>query len=59
MEFWKSRTFWTLVLQGVFNVLVAIGVVNDTQVVLYTNIILGILSIIFRWNASGPLTISK
>lgn len=59
MEFWKSRSFWTAVLQGVFNVLVISGIVTDVQVALYTNIILGILQIVFRWNASGPLVVSK
>lgn len=56
---YESRTFWTLVLQGVFNLLVFFGVVTDAQVTLYTNVILTILGIIFRWVASGPLKASK
>jgi hypothetical protein len=56
---YQSKTFWTLTLQGAFNLLVFFGVVTGEQVVLYTNVILTVLGIIFRWVASGPLTAAK
>lgn len=56
VPFWQSRAFWTLVLGGIFNVLVYVGVVTDAMVAVITNIVLGILGIIFRWQASGPLS---
>lgn len=64
MVFWKSRTFWTGVGIVLSNLLILGGAVgwldlNEAQlaaVVAVWNSILGVLSIIFRWEATGALT---
>jgi hypothetical protein len=54
---YTSRTIWVLGLGLIFNVLVMLGVVpvdmNTTGII---DGILSVLAIVFRWQATGPLT---
>jgi hypothetical protein len=68
MEFWKSRTFWTGIGIILSNLLVLGGVVgwfdlteNQLAAVLAVwNSILGVLAIVFRWDAQAQkLTLTK
>ena len=66
MVFWKSRTFWTGVGIVLSNLLIlggAAGWLNLSEaqlaaVIAVWNSILGVLSIIFRWDAQGGLTLT-
>ena len=68
MEFWKSRTFWTGIGIVLSNLLVLGGAVgwfelSDAQlasVLAVWNSILGVLAIVFRWDAQAQkLTLTK
>ena len=55
-QFWTSRTFWTILLGFLFNLLVAIEVIPvGTDVTIIVDGILSLLAIVFRWQAQGPL----
>ncbi|OQC38351.1 MAG: hypothetical protein BWX64_01884 [Acidobacteria bacterium ADurb.Bin051] len=63
-DFWKSRTFWTALGIVLSNALVLAGALGwlaltaeiTTAVLAVWNSILGVLALIFRWEAAGPLT---
>ena len=57
--FWTSKTFWTLLLGFLFNVATATGVVDAGTGQVYVNAVLLVLAGIFRWVATGPLTVSS
>lgn len=68
MEFWKSRTFWTGIGIVLSNLLVLGGAVgwfelSEDQlasVLAVWNSILGVLAIVFRWDAQAQkLTLTK
>jgi hypothetical protein len=57
--FWTSKTFWTLVIGFVINLVAMVkpGTIS-TEVQTIGTMILTILGIVFRWTASGPLAAS-
>lgn len=57
--FWKSKTFWTMVVAFAVNVLPAAGVPITPTMQTAGSAILAVLGIIFRWTAAGPLSASS
>ncbi len=59
MPFWKSKTFWTLVIAFAVNLIAILqpGAISE-QVTKYLNELLVVLGIAFRWSATQPLTTS-
>ena len=56
--FYTSKTFWTMIIGIVFQVLVFFGVVKtDANIQMLTDSILFILGMIFRWQANQTLAL--
>lgn len=63
-EFWKSKTFWaalTVVLSNALALFASLGLFGmsgevSAAILAVWNSILGVLAIIWRWSAEGPLT---
>lgn len=56
-EFWKSKTFWTALLG--FIALVVNGAFGFAIPEVVIGAIMAVLTIIFRWQAEGPLKAKK
>lgn len=64
-QFWKSRTFWaalTVVLSNALALFASLGIFGlsgevSTAILAVWNSILGVLAIVWRWNADAPLTV--
>jgi hypothetical protein len=58
--FYTSKAFWVAFLTLVGALLVKLGVVEATfDTVLWSGMVLGLLSAIFRWNADQPLSLGE
>jgi len=55
--FYTSKTFWTMFVAAVFNLLPPAGVTVTPTIQMIGNVALAGLGIVFRWQADTPLAV--